>query len=545
LVAQVAAQVLEAGGNAIDAGVAGGLASNVVQSDMANLGGIAPILVRTSGSEEVWSIAGVGTWGQEVSLAAFRERFGDDMPPGGSSAVVPGAPDAWLTALKRFGTWSFGDVAAPAIELASEGFVLDQRTAIALEILGRGFRHWDSSRSIYWPKDRAPRAGEWLQQTDLAALLQSMVDAEKGGDRDQAIENARNVFYRGAPAEQMVESVRSAGGWLSLQDLAGFRCEVSLAPSFSFRGYRVHTTSTWSQGPVLLQALAILDNVDLHGMGHNSANYIHYLSEALKLAFSDREQYYGDPRFVDVDLDWLLSEDHTAELLALIRENAALPSLPTIRREQPQQDPGSKRFDTTYLCVVDGAGNAFSATPSDTLDGGPIVPGLGILVSPRGVQNWLESDHPSALAPGKRPRITPAPALAIGDDHDSEPMVFAFGGSGGDSIIQAMLQAFLNRVAFEMTPQQAVEAPRVATFSFPDSFFPHHNVPTRLSLEARIAEPIRQELEARGHRLYVWPGYEFDAAGVSMALDLVPTSDRGRALAAAADPRRTCYAVGR
>jgi gamma-glutamyltranspeptidase/glutathione hydrolase len=195
-----------------------------------------------------------------------------------------------------------------------------------------------------------------------------------------------------------------------------------------------------------------------------------------------------------------------------------------------------RRSDTTYLCVVDADGNAFSATPSDTLDDGPIVPGLGIVISPRGHQSRLDPEHPSVLAPGKRPRLTPAPALALADDG----RVWAFGSPGGDVILQAMLQAFLNVVEFGLTPQQAVEAPRVASYSFPNSFYPHGEPEGRLNVEARIAEDVRRELAARGHDVVVWPELEFDAGSVAMALDLGPG-----VLAGAADPRRSAYALAR
>src|SRR5438874_885801 len=194
LVAQVAARVLERGGNAIDAGVAAGTAANVVQVDMANFGGIAPILVRVAGSDDVWSISGVGTWGREVSVEAFHTRFGDDMPLGAPVAIVPAAPDAWITALARFGTWPFADVAEAAIEIATEGFVLDFRTATALRILGQGFKQWESTRAIYWPEGREPHVGEQLRQLQLAHLLRAMADAESGSNRTEALESVRRSF---------------------------------------------------------------------------------------------------------------------------------------------------------------------------------------------------------------------------------------------------------------------------------------------------------------------------------------------------------------
>jgi gamma-glutamyltranspeptidase/glutathione hydrolase len=523
LAAEAAARVLDRSGNAIDAGVAAGLVLEVVQPDMCNFGGVAPILVRPAGGDEVWSVAGLGTWGREATLEAVLERYGGELPLGPGNAVVPAAPAAWLTALERWGTWPFADVAEPAIELAEGGFALDQRAAFSI---GVHARDWDTNRAVYHPDGREPQAGDVLRQPELAALLRRLAGA--GG-----IDGARREFYEGEVARRLVEFNRAGGGWLTLDDLAEFRADVAPAVARGYGGWRVHVPDTWCQGPALLQVLAILDGFDLPGIGHNTAEYLHLLAESVKLAFSDRERYYGDPRFVDVPLDRLRSDEHAAELRALIGE-AALPNLPTVR------EPAVRRSDTTYLCVVDGDGNAFSATPSDTLEEGPIVPGLGIMVSPRGVQSRLDPSHPAVLAPGKRPRLTPSPAIASHPDG----RVWAFGSPGGDVILQAMLQAFLNVVEFGMTPQQAVEAPRIASFSFPNSFYPHTEPHGLLKAEARIPEDVRHELAARGHDVAVWPDLEFEAGAVAMALDLRPPRD-GRVLAAGADPRRSTYALAR
>jgi gamma-glutamyltranspeptidase / glutathione hydrolase len=534
--AEVAGLVLERGGNAIDAGVAAGLASNVVLVDMCNLGGIAPILVRPAGSADVWSIAGVGTWGSEVTLAAFRRRYGTTMPLGGGVALVPAAADAWLTALARWGTWSFADTAAPAMDLAESGFALDRRAAFALELFGS---HWPTTRSVYWPNGRPPREGDVLRQPVLARLLHRLADAEVGSTRVGRLESVRGAFYEGETAEQIVAFSRSNGGWLTLADLAGFRSEVAPAPARGYGGWLVHTTGPWSQGPALLQALAILEGFDLAAVGHNSGEYLHLLVESINLAFSDRERYYGDPRYVEVPLEVLLSDQHAAELRTRIRHSVPPQNPSAIPRKRVP------RHDTTYLCVVDAAGNAFSATPSDTLDGGPILPDLGIIVSPRGVQSRLEPDHASVLAPGKRPRVTPSPALALRNSGDSDALVWTLGCPGGDVILQGMLQAFLNVVHFGMSPQQAVEAPRVATFSFPGSFHPHTVFEGDVAVEARITEEARAELNARGHSVRTWPEWEFDAGAVSLALDIKPPGKQGRVIAAGADPRRSTYAIGR
>jgi gamma-glutamyltranspeptidase / glutathione hydrolase len=534
LVAHVAAQVLERGGTAIDAGVAAGLASNVIQVDMCNLGGVAPTLLRQAGSNKVWSISGVGTWGSKVTLEKYLGRYGHDMPLGAAVGVVPAAVDVWLTALERFGTWSFKDVVEPALHYAQEGFILDYRTTQALEILGRGFSKWESSRRIYWWQGHPPKMGERLIQRDLATTLRTLVEAEGGSSRENAINNVRGAFYKGEIAERIVAFNEREGGWLTKEDLATFRCEVGEAPSYHYHGYDVHTTGMYSQGPVLLQALSVLKNFDLTALGHNSADYLHYLVEALKLAFSERELYYADPKFARVTINELLADDYATQLQGMIQRHKVLPDLPTANA-QPKA-----HFDTTYFCIVDKHSNAFSSMPSDTLDGSPVVPGLGILTSPRGVQSRLEPTHPNVLQAGKRPRLTPAPALALQGER-----VMPFGCPGGDVIVQSMLQAFLNLVHFDMLPQQAVEAARVSTFAFPGSFFPNVHVPGLLRVEQRIPESVRNELVNRGHNVRLWPDYEFDAGGVSLVCDLQEPSSQGRVLGAGADPRRINYAWGK
>lgn len=537
-VAQIMADVLERGGMAVDAGVAGGLASNVIQVDMCNLGGVAPILVRLAGEERVWAISGVGPWGREVTLERFLARYGDDIPLGSGACVVPAAADAWVSALARFGTWTFREAAAPATAYARNGVPLDHRTATALEIMGRSFAAWESSREVYWPKGRPPRAGEMLIQADLGRTLERLAAAEAAGGsrRAAALAGVRAAFYEGDIAERLVTFNRATGGWLTLEDLAAFRCDVEPAPGIGFGGWHVHTPGTVTQGPALLQSLSILAEVDLTALGHNSVGYLHWLAEALKLAFLDRDRHYTDPRFAEVGVERLLEPSYLAGLRRLVRPDATVQALPEALR------PSRPRFDTTYVCAIDRAGNLFSAMPSDTLDGSPIVPGLGVAVSCRGVQSRLDPAHPAVIAPGKRPRLTPAPALAV---HADGRQLLAFGSPGGDVIVQAALQVFLNLVVFKMLPQQAVEAPRVATFSFPGSFFPNPTFPDRLDVESRIPAEVQAGLAARGHALSPWPDFEFDAGAVSLVGRLDLGGEDGPVLVGAADPRRTNYAAGR
>jgi gamma-glutamyltranspeptidase / glutathione hydrolase len=541
LVAEVAGRVFDGGGNAVDAGVAAGLAAAVVQADMCNLGGVAPIMVRQPGADVVESVAGLGWWGEAATLDAYRARYGEEMPLGPPVGIVPAAVSAWVRALQRFGTWTFRDCAAPAIELAHDGFPVDRRLAAALEVTGCGFSRWPSSRAVYWPDGAPPRPGDTLVQDALGRLLERLADAERASTREAGLDAVHDAFYCGDIAQRIAAFSQQRGGWLAADDLAAFDAEIEPAVSRGFHDWEVFTPTTWCQGPALLQALAVLEGLDLSALGHNSADYVHTVAEAMKQAFFDRERHYGDPRHVEVPLERLLSDEHAGELRAQIDTAIAQESL-----SGGYGVPGG-RVDTTYLCTVDAAGNAFSAMPSDTLDGSPIIPELGIIISPRGVQSRLEPGHPASIGPRKRPRLTPSPAIALRrpEPGGTDRRVMALGCPGGDVILQGMLQAFLNLTVFGMTAQQAVEAPRFACFAWPDSFYPHGEVPARVALEGRIGGSVADDLRTRGHDVRRWPEWEFDAGGVSVALDVRAPSGGRRVLATGADPRRINYALGR
>ncbi len=535
LVSQIAADVLSRGGNAIDAGVAAGIASNVVQVDMANFGGIAPILVRVAGRDVAQSVAGVGRWGMAADREGLQARYGGGLPLGGVPCIVPGAPSAWITALARFGTWSFSEVAAPAAELALGGFPLDLRTAESLRLMGTGFARWPTTREIYWPSGRAPGFGERLVQADLGRLLGILAAAEQGDTRLERLNAVHNAFYRGPIAAQIVSFVQSAGGYLAEPDLASFQAQVAQAPSVSYRDWRVFVPPTWSQGLITAQALGILRGIPLAQLGHNSPDYLHHVIEALKLAFADREQYYGDPDFTRLDPEELVSERYLATLRARIGRRA-------LGKLAAADESASPLRSTTAVAVVDAHGNAFCTAPSDTLDGAPIISGLGISCSPRGVQSRLAAGHPNALAPGKRPCVTPAALIALGGEGNSE--TWAMACPGGDVIVQALTQVFLNMTEFGMTAQQAVEAPRIAGFSFPSAFHPHPGADRLVFVEDRIGPEVRDELERRGHDIHLWPPYEFDAGSVQHCRAAAPGSEQCL-ITAGADPRRSAYAIAR
>src|SRR6266542_3381366 len=494
LAAQAAARILEAGGNAIDAGVAAGLMLGVVHPDMVSFAGVAPILVHLASSGETFEVSGVGPYPKKVSAEVFRSRHGGQIPAGVLRTVVPASPDAWCAALERWGTLSFGDAVAPALECAEHGFSLSVFSAAMIRNNAERLARFPTSAALYLPGGAPVAAGRLFVQAELAE----------------------------------------------------FQVDVAPALKTTFRGYEIAACGFWCQGPVLLQMLNLIEPFDLAALGHNSPRALHLLIEAMKLAFADREAYYGDPRHVKVPGEALLSKEYAALRRALIHEDRAWPDMPApgdpaamaaVRNGASMAPPRghSGSLDTSYVAVVDAEGNGFSATPSDPPVDSPVVPGVGCVVSPRGSQGWLEPGHPSEVAPGKRPRLTPAPAMAFRDGR----LMMPFGTPGGDVQQQAMLQVFLNITDFGMSPQQAVEAPRVATRSFPDSFWPHAASPGRLDAERRLAPETRTALADLGHAVSEWPDWDWRAGGVCAVL-IGPDGTR----LAGADPRRGAHAIG-
>ena len=546
LASQAGIRILDGGGNAIDAGVAAGICLGILLPDFVSFAGVAPIMVYHAESGEVQTVAGVGHWPVAASLERFTDRWGGAMPEGIPRAVVPAAPDAWITALRRWGTRSFGEVAAAAIELASEGFPMFEILSMHIAREAHQLRRWPTSAALFLPEGRAPWPGERFRQVEAAATLERMAAAEARAahlGRDTALVAARDAFYKGEIAEQISRFNHQEGGLLTYDDLATYHVKVEPPVSVRFREWQVYACGPWSQGPALAEALALLDGYDLEVLGHNSGPYLHTLVEAFKLAFADREAYIGDPDFVKVPLDDLLSPAYAQAQRRRIDPRAAAPGLPAPglggQRPAPAPQPvaaGSdgSSFDTTYVCAVDRWGNVFSATPSDGF-GTPVTPGVGMCVSPRGSQSWLDPSHPSVLAAGKRPRLTPNPAIALKDG-----MVLPFGTPGGDVQIQAMTQVFLNIVEFGMTPQQAVEAPRLATYSAPNSFWPHTAQPGVVRAESRLDPATLAHLATLGHQMEAWPAWTWQAGAVCA----MPTDRASGLKTAAADPRRESYAVG-
>jgi gamma-glutamyltranspeptidase / glutathione hydrolase len=542
LAAEAGARMLAAGGNAVDAGVAAGITLGVVHPDMVSVAGVAPILVHVARTGETWQVSGVGPYPRVSSHEYFMTRHGGQIPPGLPRTVVPAAPDAWCTALERWGTMSFADVAAPAIEHAGRGFAVSAFSAYQMGTNAAKYRRWPTSTALYLREDRAYRMGEVLVQRELAETLQRMAAAEKrtGGSRAAGVRAARDEFYRGETAKRIAEFHRANDGPLTAADLADFSVEVGPALRTTFDDYEIAACGFWCQGPALLQIFNMLEGVDLTALGHNSPAYLHRLVETIKLAFADRDAYYGDPNFVRVPADRLLSKAYAAERRALVRERAWKEMPPAgeaaARRELLPLAGGSDALDTSYVAVIDAEGNGFSATPSDPNVDSPVVAGVGCVVSPRGSQGWLDPDHASVVAPGKRPRLTPAPAMALRDGK----LLMPFGTPGGDVQQQAMLQVFLNVAVFGMPLQEAIEAPRVASRSFPDSFWPHAYAPGKLEVERRIAKETREALVERGHEVSEWPEWEW-RAGAVCAVKVGADGTRW----GGADPRRGALSIAR
>ncbi len=551
LAAHAGFEVLEGGGNAIDAGVAAGLVLGVVQSELVNIAGVAPIMIYLAETREVVTISGLGVWPKALSPDLFQREHDGEIPESILRIVVPAAPDAWITALSRYGSMSFAEVAGAAIRFAAEGFVMHPLMAKLISENVEGYRRWPANAEIYLPGGAPPAVGDLFVQSDLAGTLRYMADEERAaanGDRKAALEAARAAFYEGDIAREIVRYHEAEGGLMRAGDLADYRSAVEPPVSARFRGTEVFSCGPWCQGPALPQALNILSGIDLEGLGHNSPAYIHHLTETMKLVFADRHRHIGDPRFVDVPLDGLLSDSYAAERRALIRDNEAWPDMPPAgdpstgagvaarQAEVAVRDLPATALDTSYVAVVDGKGNAFSATPSDTAHNGPVVPGTGLCPSTRGSQSWTDPAHPSSAAPGKRPRLTPNPAIALREGK----YVMPFGTPGGDVQIQAMTQTFLNLEVFGMEAQAAVEAPRFATASFPNSFAPHNHYPGRLMLEGSIPAEIGEALGRLGHEVQWWPAGDYKAG----AMCLVKSDMRTGIHQGAADFRRACYAVG-
>ena len=549
LASLAATRILEKGGNAADAGVAAGLCLNVVQPDLTQIGGVAPITYYEADTKRAWTVAGLGAWPEKVDLGWLRAE--GRIPTGIRRSVVPSAMGAWLTALERFGTMTVSEVFEPAIELATNGFRVHSVLSSSLNdpATMEGLMRWPSLAEVFMKDGRPLAVGTLCVQHDLARTLEKLVGAAAGApSREAGIAAARDRFYRGDIGRAMVDFSDSEGGWLSMADLDAFEAEVEPAWSTSYRGATVYACGPWCQGPVVLQTLNILEGYDMAGMELGGVDYYHVILEALKAAFADRDRYYGDPRFVDVPMEGLLSKDYAAAWRDRIDMAAATPGMPVpgdawafqngkaeAAYAMPAAGTGPFDPDTSYLCVVDSEGNAFSATPSDGARETPIVPGLGFIISSRGVQSWLDPKHPASIRPGKRPRLTPNPGIVVKEG----AFVMPYGTPGADMQPQAMIQFLVGALDKGLNLQEAIETPRVATYSYPGTHDPHVYRPGLVKIEGRARTDVVEGLAGRGHDVEAWP----DWIGTAGSIGAVMRTSDG-AYFGGADPRRVAYALG-
>jgi gamma-glutamyltranspeptidase/glutathione hydrolase len=548
-------RVLQQGGNAIDAGVATVLAASVVEISHFGFGGESPVIVYEAKTRRVVVINGQGPAPKAATPQLFAEKGLIDSN-GPLATTVPAMLDAMALALEHFGTMRFEQVMAPAIELA-DGFPLNAFLRQMLVSERAASERWESTRRTYYPQGRVPETGEMFRQPQLARTLRAIVEAERAEfarskDRVKAIRAGRDAFYKGPIARRIAEATRADGGVLAYEDLAEYRGALEEPATTTFHGYAVHKAGAWSQGPALLQALNLLEGFDLRAMGHNSADYIHTVHEAIKLAYADRNAYYGDPRFAPVPLHGLLSKEYAAARRSLMGPAASLahrvgdpyPFDPSVKPPAQRYVPHPQGFappresgDTTCVNVVDAAGNLFSATPSSGwLLGGAYVAGdTGVPMSNRMQVFDLDPASPNVLVGGKRPRTTLTPTVVT---KDGAPFL-ALSTPGGDSQDQQILNVLLNVLVFGMGVQEGLEAPRINSLHPFSSFDDHGSEPGVLEIESRVPEDVRAALSARGHVLKVLGPYAMPTGVVAVGVVPGPGTLRG-----GADVRRERYVFG-
>jgi len=544
-------RMLEAGGNAVDAGVATTLAAGVTELDHFGLGGEVPILIKMAG-QPVVAISGIGTAPKAATVQFYESRQREPweepghLPPmptlGILASPVPGVMDGLLLALEHYGTMSFAQVAQPAIEYA-DGFPITEVMADWIRGSLPLLQLWPTSHEFFLPGGRVPRRGEIFREPALAKTLRALVEAEAKakGDRRAKLAAVHDYFYKGPIAREYDSFCKNNGGLITYDDMANFHAEVDKPRVGTYRGYEIFKPGFWSQGPVMIETLNILEGFDLHAMGHNSPAYIHTLVEAIKLAFADRDRFYGDPKFSKIPEETLLSKEYAAERRKLIDpDHASLEArpgsfAPTLPMPKTQAESTIAARDTTCVNVVDRERNMFSATPSGGWLPSVIAGDTGLAMSERMQTFVLIPGHPNELAPGKRPRVTLSPTIVL---KDGKPFL-AMSTPGGDLQDQTLLQVFLNMVEFNMSPQEAIESPRFDSAHMYASFDYHEFLPGKLNVERRIPQVTIDKLIAMGHRVTVVG----DWANLS-----APTAIRISAdgvLHGGADPRRSRFIYGR
>ena len=574
-------RILQRGGNAVDAGVATILAASVIEFSHFSFGGEVPILIKLKG-RDVSVIEGMGTAPAKATREFFvnrakqqgggtnatapdsgaTQRADADMPvyPGAKpglipstgplSATVPAVLDACVSALDKFGTKSLAEVMQPAIELA-DGFPIDELRVQYIKTRAPIFSQWPDAKRLFLPNGAVPKEGDIFVQADLARTLRAIVAAEKRKvrrGRHAGLMAARDYFYRGPVGQRIGNYMQNHGGLIAASDIAGWHATVGTPTKTNYRGYEIYKTGFWAQGPMMIEVLNLLEGFDLKKLGHNSPEYIHTVTEALKLGFADRDRYYGDPNFVKIPGAQLISKDYAAMRRRLIDDQRA--SLDQRPGDPENMKPLSasaaisynttpvpeieKANDTTCVNVIDKDGNMFSATPSGAWLPAVVAGDTGVLMGQRLQSALTDPNSPNVVAPGKRPRITLTPTIVL---KDGRPFM-VLSTPGGDNQDQALLQVLLNIVEFGMNPQEAVEAPRFDTQHYISSFDNHEFLAGVLNVESRIPAEVISKLEARGHKLKVQTAW-----GTGSSPTVIMYDANSGVISGGADPRRGRYAV--
>jgi gamma-glutamyltranspeptidase / glutathione hydrolase len=571
--------MLERGGNAFDAAVAAAFTLQVVEPHLNGPGGDVPLIVHDVKRGKTEVICGQGVAPAGATIAYYRAE-GLDLVPGTGllAACVPGTFETWMLLLRDYGTMPLAEVLAPAIGYAQHGHPLLERASATIATVAEMFReYWPTSAAVYLPNNKVPATGSLFANTALAATYSRILkEAESaGGDRVAQIERARQAWSKGFVAEAidrfcrtqeiMDTSGRRHRGVLTADDMARWTPHLEAPLTYDYGRYTVCKTGPWGQGPAMLQQLALLKGFDFDRLDPTEPDFIHLIVEAVKLAYADREAFYGDPDFVEVPMKTLLSDAYNNERRKLIGEQASLELRPgsiagfgavvQLRREAPPAaagagepttgrlgagEPtvgrlGTMRGDTVHFDIVDQAGNMVSATPSGGwLHSSPVIPELGFCLGTRAQMFWLDEGHPAALAPGKRPRTTLTPTLAL---RDGEPYL-GWGSPGGDQQDQWIAQFFMRHVHAGMNMQEAIDAPAWHSEHFPSSFWPRTARPGVLVIEGRVPKKTTDELKRRGHIVEVGPDWSEGR--------LTAASRVGRRRRAAANARgMQGYAAGR
>jgi len=566
---ETAIKVMEDGGNAFDAAAAALLVLNVTYSEAASFASVAPLLIYDANTKTVRSYNGVGTAPSKATIEYFKSNGYDEVPNLNILAqLLPASPDMIITLLQDYGTMSFSEIAEPAIKIANDGFpihsmMMNNLDFSLIERIGMSYLLPYNAKVYldgqFW---RPLHHSDRFRLPDLANTFQDLSNAEKqalqlGETRNDSLQAVRDYFYKGEIADKIVKLHEKKDGLITKEDLANYQGKWEEPLSGNYNEYTIFSNDTWSQGAIVPMALQILEGIDLKSMGHNSPQYVHTVLQAIELAMSDREAYFGDPDFIDVPIEGLLSKEYALSrseqmtpdqafgemapygnpyLFQQATTNQIFPTLHLDKYINESSDSPQIGKDTSYISIIDKYGNAVSLTPSD-FPQSPMVPDTGINLGIRMTQFVLDEDSPNALEPGKRPRITPNPSMVFKNGE----FYMTYGTPGGDMQTQAMIQVFLNHVVFEMDIQEAIEAPRFRSLNWPDSFAPHEYNPGMIELEQPLYSEIGNELKTMGYRIIKRENWGTELGGVC-AIIVDPITGE---LIGGADPREESWAVGR